>query len=118
MATTILELVLASEDWQFAEEGTKPASLVIQLRRRVYVLPWFRFVYTEGDNAQVLAAFASHLVTITGNGLTALLAALATQRVIRLIQPTENEAKFGVRGSGAAKYDGPGITDITVEKFK
>ena len=110
---------LASEDWQLADEdGSKPASLVIQLRRRAHVLPYFRFVYAEGDNSQVKIAFASHLITVTGHGLVALLAALATHRVVRIIQPTENEAKFGVRGPGTAKYDGPGIADITVEQFK
>jgi hypothetical protein len=110
---------LASEDWQLADEdGSKPASLVVQLRRRAHVLPYFRFVYAEGDNSQVTIAFDSHIVTVTGHGLAALLAALATHRVVRIIQPTENDAKFGVRGPGAAKYNGPGITDITVEEFK
>jgi hypothetical protein len=110
---------LASEDWQLADEdGSKPASLVVQLRRRAHILPYFRFVYAEGDNSQVNIAFASHLVTVTGHGLAALLAALAIHRVARIVQPTENEAKFGVRGLGAAKYNGPGITDITVEAFK
>jgi hypothetical protein len=90
--------------------------LVVQLRRRAHVLPYFRFVHAEGENSQVKIAFASHL--ITGHGLAALLAALATHRVVRIIQPTENEAKFGVRGPGTAKYDGPGITDITIEQFK
>ncbi len=117
--STIPESALVSEDWQLAEEdGSKPASLLIQLRRQAHVLPWFRFVYAEGDNAQIQVAFASHLLTITGNGLAALLVAIAAQRVVRLILPTENETKFGVRGLGAVKYHGPGITDITVEKFK
>jgi hypothetical protein len=119
MTTTIPESALVSEDWQLADEGgTKPLSLIVQLRRHTHVLPWFRFVYAQGDNCQVQVAFASHMVTITGNALAALLAALATQRVVRLIQPTENEARFGVRGPGAAKYQGPGIVDITVETFK
>jgi len=110
---------LASEDWQLADEdGSKPASLVVQLRRRAHVLPYFRFVYAEGDNSQVKIAFASHRVTVTGHGLAALLAALATHRVVRVSQPTESEANFGVRGPGTAKYNGPGITDITVEEFK
>ncbi len=117
--STIPQTALVSEDWQLCGDGdTKPLALVIQLRRRAYVLPWFRFVYADGDNVQIQIAFASHLVTIAGNGLAALLTALATQLVVRLIQPTENEAKFGVRGPGSARYDGPGITDITVEKFK
>jgi hypothetical protein len=117
--STIPQTALVSEDWQLCGDGdTKPLSLVVQLRRRAYVLPWFRFVYAEGDNAQIQIAFASHLVTVSGNGLAALLTALATQLVVRLIQPTENEAKFDVRGPGAARYHGPAITDITVEKFK
>jgi hypothetical protein len=119
MTTTITESALVSEDWQLAaEDGTKPTALVIQLRRRAHVLPWFRFIYAEGDNTQVQIAFASHMVTITGSGLAALLAALAIQRVIRIVQPTESEAKFSVRGPAAGKYTGPAITNITVEKFK
>ena len=55
-----------------------------------HVLPYFRFVYAEGDDARIEIAFASHLVTVTGHGLTALLAAVSTQRVVRVIQPTTN----------------------------
>jgi hypothetical protein len=117
--STIPESALASEDWQLAaDDSMKPVSLVIQLRRRAYVLPWFRFVCSEGDNTQIEIAFASHMVTVAGTGLAALLAALATQRVIRIVQPTENESKFGVRGPSAGRYTGPSITDITVAPFK
>jgi hypothetical protein len=113
------ESAFASEDWQLEEKlGSRPASLLVQLRRRTHVLPWFRFVYAEGDNSQVKIAFASHMLTVSGHGLAALLEALAAQRVMRLIQPSENEAKFGVRGGHSAKYDGPGILDITVEEIK
>jgi hypothetical protein len=113
------ESALASEDWQLgAEDSAKPSCLVVQLRRRAHILPWFRFVHAEGDNAQVQILFASHVVTVSGNGLAALLAALATQRVIRIVQPSENEAKFGVRGPSAGNYTGPSITDITVEPIK
>ena len=42
-------------------------------------------------------------MTVNGHGLAALLATLAAQRVIRLIQPSENEAKFGVRGEGSSR---------------
>ena len=110
---------LASDDWQLAaDDAAKPVSLVVQLRRRSYVLPYFRLVYAEGDSGTVKIAFASHLVTITGSGLTALLTALASNIVLRLIEPTENEALFGVRGSGSASHSGPSISDITVEEFK
>jgi hypothetical protein len=111
---------LASEDWQLAgEDGAKkPASLVVQLRRRAYVLPYFRFIYAEGDNSLVRIAFTSHTVTVTGHGLAALLAALAMNMVVRITQPTENEARFGVRGPASGKYAGPSITDISVEELK
>lgn len=117
--STIPGSELASEDWQLADhDGSKPASLVVQLRRRAYVLPYFRFICAEGDNSQVKIAFASHLLTVNGHGLAALLGALATHRVVRVIQPTENEAKFDVRGTGSTRYNGPSITEITVEEFK
>jgi hypothetical protein len=111
---------LASEDWQLANNGVseRPSSLVVQLRRRAYVLPYFRFIYAEGDNALVKIAFASHMVTVIGHGLAALLGALAINVVVRIIQPTENEARFGVRGPGSANYSGPSIIDITVEESK
>lgn len=118
-ASLIPAVELASEDWQLIEEGgSKPTTLVVQLRRRAYVLPYFRFLYAEGDNALVKIAFVSHLVTISGNGLAALLAALASNVVFRLIQPTESEASFGVRGARSVKYSGPSILDITVEESK
>jgi hypothetical protein len=114
--STIPNLALASEDWQLSDEnGAKPGTLVVGLRRHTYVLPYFRFVSAEGDNSQVTVAFSSHLVTITGHGLTALLAALATQRVMCVLQPSENEVKFGVRGSHRNPLQAPSIIDITVE---
>ena len=65
---------------------------------------------------QVRIEFSSHVVTVSGHRLAVLLEALAENRVSRLIQPTENEAKFGVRGPNAAPYGGPAITVITVEE--
>ena len=86
------------------------------MRRSWYVLPYFRFIYASGDESQVVITFSSHVVTVTGHGLGALLVALAENRVSRLIEPTEHEAKFGVRGPNAAPYRGPAITGITVEE--
>ena len=117
MSTYAQESALVSEDWQLDQDGATPLSLLVQLRRAAHVFPWHRFVYAEGDNNLIRIAFASHLVTVSGSGLAALLAAVAGQRVIRLIQPTQNEAKFGVRGPGADRYTGPAIHDIVVEKF-
>jgi hypothetical protein len=116
--SAISESAINSPDWQVAEEDAhKPASLVVQLRRAAFLFPWFRFVYAEGDNVQVEIVFATHAVQIKGHGLAALLAALAGQRVIRVMEPSENEAQFGVRGAKASKYHGPGIHSISVTKF-
>ena len=116
---------LASEDWVLADdkkdkkgemEAPKPACLVVQLRRTWYVLPYFRFIYGSGDQSQVRIEFSSHIVNVTGHGLAPLLTALAENRLSRLIQPTENEVKFRVRGPNATAYTGPAITAITVEE--
>jgi hypothetical protein len=76
MSTTAIPAsAWASEDWQLETNADlKPAHLVVQLRRCAHILPWFRFVHAEGDNDQVKITFASHLVTVTGHGLAALVA--------------------------------------------
>ena len=116
---------LASEDWVLADDkkdkkdkmySPKPVCLVVQLRRVCYLLPYFRFVYASGDQSQVHIEFSSHVVTVSGHGLAPLLVALAELRVSRLIQPSENEVKFGVRGPNATPYRGSAITAITVEE--
>ena len=119
LASTIIpDSALVSEDWQLADEdGHKPVSLVVQLRRGAFVFPWFRFVYAEGDNTCIEVVFATHAIQVTGSGLAALLAALAGQRVIRVIEPSENDAKFSVRGA-TGRYQGPAIHSITVTKFE
>jgi len=118
MSTTTVPISeLVSEDWQLApEHTTRPTALVVQLRRHAHILPYFRLLHAEGDGNQVRITFASHLVTITGHGLATLLAALSTQSVVRLVQPTETEAKFGIRGLNATRITGPAITGITVVK--
>ena len=103
-------------DWQVSPEGSgKPASLTVQLRRKIHVLPWFRFVSAEGDDGHATVSFASHTISIEGHGLAALLEAVSSQRLVRIVQPTENEAKFRVRGEGANPYAGPGISGIKIE---
>ena len=111
----LTQSVSVSEDWQIDESDTKPPSLAVQLRKSAYVFPWFRFVYAQGDDSAIMLAFASHRVAVRGHGLTALLAAASALRVVRIMQPMENEYKFNVRGPGAQPYTGPGISSITVE---
>jgi hypothetical protein len=60
--------------------------------------------------------FASHKVTVRGHGLEGLLAAISALRVVRIVQPMENEYKFSVRGPGAQPYTGPSIGTIEVEE--
>ena len=110
----ITDAALVSEDWQLAPDEHRPISVVFQLRRGVHGFPWIRLSHFEGDNTIVVMDFATHTVTVTGQGLAALLAAIAGQRLIRVMEPSENEAKFGVRGTG--KYSGPAIHSITVKK--
>ena len=117
LSNGIPDTALVSEDWQLAPDEHRPISVLFQLRRGVHGFPWIRLVHFEGDNTDVTMDFASHTVTITGQGLAALLAAIAGQRVIRVIEPSENQATFGVRGPGVATYIGPAVHSITVKKF-
>ena len=113
-----LDSVSASADWHVAKaDEQKPESLLVHSRRAVFVFPWFRFVYAEGDNARAELVFSTHAISVTGQGLAALLAAFAGQRVIRIIEPSENEASFAVRGPGACKHDGRAVDYIKVTKF-
>jgi hypothetical protein len=118
-STIVPKSAIESPDWQLADaDGPKPASLVVQLRRGAFVFPWFRFVYAEGDNTRVTIIWTTHAIQVTGHGLAALLAALSGHRVIRLIEPSEHEGTFDVRGPAAAKYNAPVIRQITVTKFE
>ena len=48
-----LESVSASADWHVVKaDEQKPESLLVHSRRAVFVFPWFRFVYAEGDNTR------------------------------------------------------------------
>ena len=118
MSNGITESALVSEDWQLAPDEHRPLSLLFQLRRGVHGFPWIRLAHFEGDNTVVRMDFASHTVTVTGQGLAPLLAAIAGQRVIRVIEPSENETTFALRGPGASQYHGPAIHSITVKSLE
>jgi hypothetical protein len=77
-----------------------------------------RFVAASGDGNAIKIFFASHIVLVSGSRLDVLLDGLALQRVHRLMEPTENEGKFRVRGVGAQRYDGPAIHRIEVQEPK
>jgi hypothetical protein len=105
-----------SEDWELVEEGLRAASIMIQWRRSIRVYPWFRFTKAEGNTDTVSLEFGDDVITVTGKRLHVLLRAIAEHRVLRLIQPTENEAKFDVRGDNATRQTGrPTITQILID---
>lgn len=107
MSTALL--TETSEDWELVEEGHRAASLIVQWRRSVRVYPWHHFVYAfgQGDGERIDIQFGKQVITITGNQLDGLVRALAEHRVIRLIQPTENQAKFRQTAR-------PNITEIRI----
>ena len=108
----------ASKDWVLLKDEHKAVSLIVHERRSSLALPWFRFVYAQGDDFKLQIIFATHLITISGEGLAPLLEAVAANRVLSVTEPTENEAKFSVRGPNAGEHDGAAIHSINVEKFK
>jgi hypothetical protein len=115
-SNTMPESALVSEDWELAEEGQKATCLVVQLRRSVHILPWFRFVYAEGNSSKIHLDFGEHSFTVTGDGLYSLLEAVAQHRVLRLIQPTQTEVKMNLRGEvGISQTGRPVIKQILVD---
>ena len=102
------ESTSSCDDWTLA--GPKdpiPGNLVIQQRRYIFVFPYFRLIWSEGDAERIKMIFVSHEVVIVGHGLTELLSGLAAQRVLRIAEPLSSEAKF---------RRGPIVTDILVMK--
>ena len=105
-----------SEDWELIEPGHRAASMIVQMRRSLWVYPWFRFSRAEGCSDTAELFFMEDRITIDGNRLDVLIRAVAEHRVLRLIQPTKNEAKFNVRGIGAIPQTGrPTITEIRID---
>ena len=118
MSSTNTNNTASASDWTLAKDEHKAVSLIVHQRRSSLVLPWFRFVYAQGDDSKLQLIFATHLVSINGEGLGPLLEAAAANRVLSVTEPTQNEAKFGVRGPNAGDHDSAAIHSITVEKFK
>jgi hypothetical protein len=118
MSSTNTNNAASTSDWTLAKDEHKAVSLIVHQRRSSLALPWFRFVYAQGDDSRLQLIFATHLVSIDGEGLAPLLEAAAAQRVMSITEPTQNEAKFGVRGPNAGEVQGGAVHSITVEKFK
>jgi len=118
MSSTNTNNTASASDWTLAKDEHKALSLIVHQRRSSLALPWFRFVYAQGDDSRLQLIFATHLVTINGEGLAPLLEDVAANRVASVTEPTDNEARFGVRGPDAGEHEGAAIHSITVEKLE
>jgi hypothetical protein len=96
-----------SDAWLLSpEDAARPFSLIVQQRQLISVFPYIRLVWAEGSDNKIEICFATHTVAVSGHGLTILLTALAEHRIVRLVEPSANEAKF--------RNVGPTITSISI----
>jgi hypothetical protein len=79
--------------WKIVADD-RAAGLQIVLPKTTHVLPWCQFLWAEWNGGEVHLAFTTHDVVLKGNGLDALLADIAAQRVVELRQPLRAE-RFG-----------------------
>jgi len=90
------------ESWVVDREGYALA-MRICVAQKWYVFPWSRFVYAEGNGDEIKAAFATHDVTLRGEGLWKLLDYIQNQKLVE-IQASPRSEKFGASG-GTAVYE-------------
>ena len=98
-----------TKGWQLDAEG-KAFALQVILLKQEYVLPWVQFLYAEGAEDSIRAVFSTHDVLVQGNGLTALLADFASQRVSVLRQPSRSDVFTSTAG--------PHITAVDVRRVE
>jgi hypothetical protein len=104
-----------SEDWELAEPGNRAMSLTVVWNRSTRIYPWYRFTRATGNPRSVVLDFGGDLITVTGNRVHSLFPAIAEQRIISLIQPTENEVKFDVRLGSVKQTGRPTISQILID---
>lgn len=100
---------VSESGWEVSEKS-RPLSVLVQLRQRIYVLPWSLFLYAEGTEVEVRAVFHTHLLLMQGSGLSALLSDFADQGITQLLEP-DRTAKF-------SRQRGPQITALSVTENK
>jgi len=96
--------------WKMSIEE-RAAGLEIVLLKRSYVLPWSQFLFAEGGDDEIRLAFTTHDILIKGSGLSSLLVHLASQRIVKLHQPTRPD-RFT---KGAAT---PSLYELSVVKIE
>ncbi len=104
-----------SEDWQLADQGERAMSLTVVWNRSTRIYPWYRFTRATGNARSIELDFGGDLITVVGNRVHTLFPAIAEQRIISLIQPTENEVKFDVRQGSVKQTGRPTIHQILID---
>ena len=91
-----MERVSATADQRgWGTEHHAAPGLQVVLLKKMYVFPWSQFLYAEGTEEEVRAAFTTHDVVIRGAGLGLLLEDFAAQRVTRLSEPARTDKFIG-----------------------
>lgn len=101
--------VSLSKSKAWSAEEFRATSIQVALLKRIWVFPWSQFLYAEGTNDEVRAAFSTHDVVVKGSGLTTLLEDLAAQKVSSIREPARADA-FVVGASG------PQVREVSVNK--
>jgi hypothetical protein len=99
-----------SKSKAWSVEQHRATSLQVVLLKRMWVLPWGQFLYAEGANDEVRAAFSTHDVIVRGSGLSTLLQDVASQTVSLIREPARAEA-FGAG-------EGPQIREVVVSRVE
>jgi hypothetical protein len=91
--------VVSGDNFPWVVSSDHPtATLEILLQTQTVILSWHQFVCAEGDNEQLRIAFASHDLVINGAGLSPLLPAIASHRLVSLRESLRSERFSGQAG--------------------
>ena len=77
--------------------------------------PRFISRHAEGNDSLIKIRFSTHIVGIQGTSLTPLLKGIASHLALRITEPTENEAKFGVSAIASIDVKSVEEADESVE---
>jgi len=88
-----------------------PAVLKIVLAKDTFVLPWSHFLFAKGGSDEILMAFSTHNIVITGRGLDKLLPRIISQQESSLAEPIRADVfgqspAYQIAGIEVKKCDG------------
>jgi len=87
------------------------AGLRVVLAKDTFLLPWSHFLFAKGGSDEILMAFSTHNIVITGRGLDNLLSNIENQQVNSLVMPNRADKfvtspKYQITGTTVEKYSG------------